>query len=254
MCDPFAVHAVPGDAVPAPSVAMSDDAPGNAELEAMAASSSAEIAPTTTMAYAVPSVMAYPAPITMLAQPVPAAAMAYAPANPMLSAPPAPQMQMRRVLTQDEIVPGAKRRRSSSGYSEPPPGWVTIACVSVNGIKYSRYTGPHGKRAQSMAEAWRIHNKAAGLTADSDAGQPPPAPVTWAPVAALPGAPPPGSPSALASVAQELPSGTGTSQGHPDGGNPAQHPDGVEKRRRVTEPKELPPGWECIHSVTRCAL
>lgn len=39
-----------------------------------------------------------------------------------------------------------------------PEGWSRVECTSSGGKQYRRFVGPKGKKAQSAAEAWRIHN------------------------------------------------------------------------------------------------
>ena len=38
--------------------------------------------------------------------------------------------------------------------NEPPPGWTVVEHVSSGGVKYKRYVGPDGKKAQSLLDAW----------------------------------------------------------------------------------------------------
>ena len=37
-----------------------------------------------------------------------------------------------------------------------PPGWERVEKVSSSGMKYARFTGPGGIKAQSIADAWRM--------------------------------------------------------------------------------------------------
>ena len=62
-----------------------------------------------------------------------------------------------------------------------PPGWTQIECTSNTGKVYKRYLSPAGSKAQSVSEAWRVHEKGGGVTdttgcdaPETDAEEPPP--------------------------------------------------------------------------------
>ena len=38
-----------------------------------------------------------------------------------------------------------------------PEGWACVEHVSPRGLKYKRYTGPNGQRAQLLKQAWEVH-------------------------------------------------------------------------------------------------